>query len=81
MRFFGEKLVLRVNHPVSESLIQTLNERFGFICLEGGFSRVEPRDQEIRDSDDLDAHRIEFNFARRHYGHLRMMINHLNQFG
>lgn len=81
MRFFGEKLVLRVNRPVTDQLIKSLNQQFGLICLDGAFTRVDLRDDEVRDSDDLDAHRIEFNFARRHYGHLRMLINHLNQFG
>ena len=80
MRFFGETLVLRVNKEVSDGLLASLNEGFGMLCLDGGFSRTEARAEEIRDSDDLDAHRIAFKFARRHYGHLRLLINHLNQF-
>jgi uncharacterized protein (TIGR00730 family) len=81
MRFFGETLVLRVNKPVSDTLLSSLSEHFGMLCVDGGYSRVEARDEEVRDSDELDAHRIAFKFARRHYGHLRMLINHLNQFG
>jgi hypothetical protein len=70
-----------VNKPVSDSLLASLSEHFGMLCVDGGYSRVEARDEEVRDSDELDAHRIAFKFARRHYGHLRMLINHLNQFG
>ena len=81
MRFFGETLVLRLNREVSDGLISSLGDHFGMLCVDGGFSRVDARAEEIRDLDDLDAHRIAFKFARRHYGHLRMLINHLNQFG
>ena len=81
MRFFGETLVLRLNREVSDGLLSSLGDHFGMLCVDGGFSRVNARAEEIRDLDDLDAHRIAFKFARRHYGHLRMLINHLNQFG
>jgi len=81
MRFFGETLVLRVNKPVNDELLSSLGEQFAMLCDDGGFLRVEARAEEVRDSDELDAHRIAFKFARRHYGHLRMLINHLNQFG
>jgi len=81
MRFFGETLVLRLNREVSDGLLSSLGDHFGMLCVDGGFSRVDARAEEIRDLDDLDAHRIAFKFARRHYGHLRMLINHLNQFG
>ena len=81
MRFFGETLVLRVNRPVSDDLLASLNDQFSLLRVDGLFVRTDARQEEIRDNDELDAHRIEFRFARRHYGHLRMMINHLNQHG
>lgn len=79
MRFFGDTLVLRVNRKVSTELLASLDERFSLLCIDGGFSRVEARPEEVQERDDLDADRIAFRFARRHYGHLRLLINHLNQ--
>jgi uncharacterized protein (TIGR00730 family) len=81
MRFFGEFLVLRLNRPVSDALLTSLNERFGSLCSAGGFEEVSARPEEMSEGDDPSAPRIQFRFARRHYGHLRMLINHLNQHG
>ena len=81
MRFFGEVLVLRLNRPVSDTMLASLNDQFGLLCSAGEFERVVARPEEISEGDDPDAPRIAFRFARRHYGHLRMLINHLNQHG
>jgi uncharacterized protein (TIGR00730 family) len=81
MRFFGEFLVLRLNRPVSDALLTSLNEGFGSLCSAGGFEEVSARPEEMSEGDDPSAPRIQFRFAGRHYGHLRMLINHLNQSG
>ena len=81
MRFFGELLVLRLNRPVSDTILASLNDQFGLLCSAGEFERAAARPEEISEGDDPDAPRVAFRFARRHYGHLRMLINHLNQHG
>lgn len=81
MRFVGSQLVLRLNRPVKQDLLEGLHENFGHLCGRGTFEAMGPTEVEIKDGDDLSAQRIGFQFVRRGYGDLRLLINHLNRYG
>lgn len=80
MRYVGDTLVVRVQQPPTTRQLALLDERFGHLCEQGGFSVVEPLAPEVRDGDRLHLHRIGFMFGRHAYGDLREMIDLVNTF-
>ncbi len=78
MRFVHDKLVIRLKHVPSESALQALNEDFADIIVGEKIRVVEPFQEEREDNQHLDMPRIAFDFDRRHYGRLRLLIDVLN---
>jgi uncharacterized protein (TIGR00730 family) len=78
MRFVHDKLVIRLKHIPSESALQALNEDFADIIVGEKIRVVEPFPEEREDNQNLDMPRIAFDFDRRHYGRLRLLIDVLN---
>jgi uncharacterized protein (TIGR00730 family) len=78
MRFVHDKLVIRLKHIPSESALQALNEDFADIIVGEKIRVVEPFPEEREDNQYLDMPRIAFDFDRRHYGRLRLLIDVLN---
>jgi uncharacterized protein (TIGR00730 family) len=80
MRYVGDTLVVRVQHPPTAAQLARLEAEFGHLCEQGTFSIIEPMPPEVRDGDRLELHRIGFMFGRHGYGDLREMIDLLNTF-
>jgi hypothetical protein len=78
MRFVRDKLVIRLRHAPSESALQALNEDFADIIVGEKIAVVEPFPEEREDNQSLELPRIAFDFDRRHYGRLRLLIDVLN---
>lgn len=77
-RYVDGKLVLRLTQgPTTEQLAE-LNDLFGDILVSGVIEPVEPSSAETRDSDDLEASRLQLHFDRRHFGRLRALVNIVN---
>jgi uncharacterized protein (TIGR00730 family) len=78
-RYVKDQLVLRVQHPVTDNLLDTLNEQFGGICESGGrFVGSGPLPEE-NEPDWAALPRIVFPFTRTNFGRLRSVIDVLNQ--
>jgi uncharacterized protein (TIGR00730 family) len=78
MRFVRDKLVIRLKHVPSESALQALNEDFADIIVGEKITVVDPYPDEREDNQYLELPRIAFDFDRRHYGRLRLLIDVLN---
>jgi uncharacterized protein (TIGR00730 family) len=79
-RYVKELLVLRVKHPVTESLLEMLNEQFANICVKDGrFVASAALPEEESESELATLHRIVFPFNRTHFGRLRSLIDVVNQ--
>lgn len=79
-RYTRDELVLRVKRPVTEALLQTLNDRFAGICRDGGkFRSSGPLPEEENEPELTGLHRIVFPFNRTNFGRLRSLIDVLNQ--
>jgi len=79
-RYIRDLLVLRVQHPVTESLLATLNDRFANICVNGGrFTASEPLAEETNEPELASLHRVVFPFNRSNFGRLRSVIDVVNQ--
>jgi uncharacterized protein (TIGR00730 family) len=79
IRFVGKHLVVRLQLPPTDLLIEELNAEFGYLCKAGSFEAISPTPSEISDNDHLDKFRIRFEFVRDDFGGLRRLINKLNQ--
>ncbi|MCH9000961.1 MAG: LOG family protein [Planctomycetes bacterium] len=77
-RYVGDLFVIRLNSPVSESLMDEINEEYGDILLRGRFEQFAGP---LEGEDDVypDKHRLVFAFDRRSAGRLRLLIDKLNE--
>lgn len=77
MRYVWERLVIRINMPVSEDTLSELSEQFADI-IKGG--RIEQVAQGLPEENGVfpDKARLVMNFDRRNTGRLRALINRLN---
>jgi uncharacterized protein (TIGR00730 family) len=79
IRFFGDDLVIRLQHaPTPEELI-ALNAEFADICQRSAITPASPRPAEIAEDDNIDLARISLKFDKRHWNRLRSLINALNR--
>jgi len=78
MRFVGDRLIFRLNRPVGDDELASLDDEFGFMIEAGGFERTEATPAEIRDDDHVELDRIAFRFDRHKWSGLRLLIDRLN---
>ncbi len=74
-RFVGDRLVLRLDAPLSARQVAALQERFGTIIRDGLIEQSGPLPGE---DDSLELPRLHFAFIRRDHGTLRRLIDALN---
>ncbi|NBP49674.1 MAG: TIGR00730 family Rossman fold protein [Actinobacteria bacterium] len=79
IRFVGRRLVVRLQHEPSDELLEHLRRRHGHLCRSGTFERTGPLPVEVNDDDAVDKPRIAFDFVRRDWAGLRLMIDDLNR--
>jgi predicted Rossmann-fold nucleotide-binding protein len=78
-RYVRDQLVLRIQHPVTEALLTTLNQLFPDLCVNGGkFAATAPLPEEDNEPGLAPLHRIIFPFHRTNFGRLRSLIDVLN---
>ena len=78
MRYVGGRLVLRLEHELSDEDLARLNDQFADIVATGTIERCEPAPVEISDDDALDKARIRFRFINNSYARLHALIRTLN---
>ncbi len=78
LRYVGDWLVLRLNQPISDSLLAELNREFGDILIRGAISRTAPLPAERNEPKLADLPRLRLHFNRRRLGRLRQLIDRLN---
>lgn len=77
-RYVAEKLVLRLNAPVSHQTIEELNDKYKGIVTSGRIEQF-PGPIEGEDNEYAEKPRLTLTFNRRAFGILRLMINDLNR--
>ncbi len=79
-RYLRDELCLRVKHPITDSLLRTLNDRFADICVNGQKIHAAAKLPRQEDEPELaDLHRLICPFNRSSYGRLRRLIDVVNQ--
>lgn len=79
-RFVEGVMVLRMKRPISDAELKAINKEFSDIVTAGEIERCEISNDELKDKDQLDAHRLRFHFDKRHWASLRQIINRINEF-
>jgi hypothetical protein len=78
MRFVKQNLVLRLNHPISDELLDQLNVEFADLLISGTIERTAAHPFEADEPHLKDLPRLRFHFQRRETGRLRQLIDALN---
>ncbi|HXV79939.1 MAG TPA: LOG family protein [Candidatus Binatia bacterium] len=80
-RFVKRDLVIRLNHPPTPALIDTLNQSFVDILAKGKIKQIEPHSEETDDPATLHLYRLSVPFNRGDFARLRQMIDVINRDG
>lgn len=75
------KLVVRLTHPVAESVLTTLSTEFADILNGKAITSREPYEEESDEPELADLPRLLLHFDMRQYGRLRILIDRLNELG
>lgn len=78
-RFVKQDLIIRLNFPPSQELVDELNQNFSDILNEGKIRQTEPLPDEMDDPATLHLHRLLVPFKREEFARLREMIDVLNR--
>ena len=79
MRYVRSRLVLRLNRPLDDELLEAINTRFSGILDRGRFTLGGPLPEEKDEPDLAHLPRLIFPFNRRHLGRLRQLIDCINR--
>lgn len=79
MRYVRKSLVLRLNRPLGEELLDGINTHFADILAHGRFTQGGPLSEEKDEPELADLPRMVFQFNRRDHGRLRQLIDCLNR--
>jgi len=79
MRYVRQQLVLRLQNPLTEEQLDSINTDFADILVAGVFEQTAALPAERDEPELLDLPRLTFQFNRRNLGRLRALINYINQ--
>jgi uncharacterized protein (TIGR00730 family) len=77
-RYIGDKLMVRLQRPISEVLLEKLNQEFKEILSRGAIERSSPYREESDEQDLAHLPRLVLQFNRKNFGRLRQFIDALN---
>ncbi len=78
MRYVRDRLVLRLQKELPETLLDDINQNYADILVDGRFSASRALPEERDEPDLRDLPRLVLHFDRRSLGRLRQLIDHLN---
>ncbi len=78
MRYVKRNLVLRLQEPLGDSLLESINEQFADVLQDGRFVQRGALSDEKDEPELADMSRLVFHFNRRSLGRLRQLIDAIN---
>jgi len=79
IRYVGNRLVVRMQRPVSDATLAEINERCAGLVEGGQIERSGPVGPEIDEADETELPRLAFRHGLGHYGNLRPLIDLINR--
>ncbi len=80
IRFVGEMLAIRMKREIPKDAVDRLNENFRDIITKGNIEISAALSEELEETELISHPRIVFNFDRKKYGRLRMLIDEVNRY-
>lgn len=77
-RWLNKSYVVRMNHPLNEAALLTLDKEFSDLCLTGGFHQQPVCESESDEPEFCHLLRLAFNFNARDHGRLRELLDFIN---
>ena len=77
-RYLGDQLVIRLQRPISDALLEKLNDGFKDIATRGRIDRASAFREESDEPDLIHLPRLKLRFNRKNFGRLRQLIDALN---
>jgi uncharacterized protein (TIGR00730 family) len=77
-RYVRGRLVLRLNHPMPEHLLEAINDEFADLLSQGKIEQGAALPEERNDQDVLHLPRLLLWFNRKNSGRLRQLIDRIN---
>jgi uncharacterized protein (TIGR00730 family) len=78
LRYVGDTLVLRICNRLTEEQVESLNDHFSGMLVEGKIEQVEALPEENNEPELANLPRLKLRFNRKQLGKLRMMIDRIN---
>ncbi|HEY1379598.1 MAG TPA: TIGR00730 family Rossman fold protein [Gemmataceae bacterium] len=79
MRYVHGDLLLRLQHRLSEDMMERIRDEFADMLVAGTFEQTEALTEEANDTHVIHLPRLRFRFDRRSLGRLRQLIDAINQ--
>ncbi len=79
-RYVGQKLIIRLNCPLSDEAVEKLNIEFKDILIQGNIKQTTALPEELPD-ETANLPRLVFHFNQRNQGRLYQLIAHINKLG
>ncbi len=76
-RFVADRFAIRILRPLTDSQLSDLNREFASLCVKGTILQGPALPGE---EDQPELTRLIFNFDRKHFSTLRMLIDRINEF-
>ncbi len=80
IRFVGELLSIRMQRALPDTAVEEINRNFVSIIVSGVIKQSKALTEEENEKDLLTMPRLIFNFNRKNYGKLRMLIDEINKY-
>lgn len=77
----GGRLVLRIQRPLSDPLLEKVRTEFRDLTSDGIFEQIEQLPEEMNDPHVAGMKRLRFHFDRKNHGRLRQLIDLINREG
>jgi uncharacterized protein (TIGR00730 family) len=78
MRYVGGRLVLRLQHEISDADLERLNHAYADIVAVGEIERCGPAPAEVADDEHLLLPRLRFRFVNTRFARLHALVRDLN---
>ena len=79
LRYVKGKTVLRLNHSLSTSTIEAINDEFQDILVDGKYVLSNALEEELKKNEYPDLPRLVFRFNKKNYGRLNKLILRMNE--
>ncbi|MHA6494352.1 LOG family protein [Pseudomonas borbori] len=77
-RWLKGNLLIRMNRPLNDAALQTLDREFADLCLSGNYQQQAASEAENDEPEFHDMTRLVFHFNARDHGRLRELVDFIN---